>query len=79
MKRVAQGGLDVRMMTFQEVTFVGTYPYTMADFRAPVAALDASVPGELSWIKKRPLAEGAAAFRDLLEGRAGAAKIVLIP
>jgi hypothetical protein len=79
MKRVAQGGLDVRMMTFQEVTFVGTYPYTMADFRDPVAALDASVPGELSWIKKRPLAEGAAAFRDLLEGRAGAAKIVLIP
>ena len=75
----AEGGLDVRKMTLQEITFVGTYTYTMADFRDTVAALDAGVLGELSWIEKRPLAEGASAFRDLLEGRAGAAKIVLMP
>lgn len=75
----AEGGLDVRKMTLQEITFVGTYTYTMADFRDTVAALDGGVLGELSWIEKRPLAEGASAFRDLLEGRAGAAKIVLMP
>ena len=51
----------------------------MADFRDTVAVLDAGVLGELSWIEKRPLAEGATAFRDLIEGRTGAAKIVLIP
>ena len=75
----AEGGLDVRKFTLQEITFIGTYTYTMADFRDTVAALDAGVLGELSWIEKRPLAEGASAFRDLLEGRAGAAKIVLMP
>ena len=75
----AEGGLDVRKMTLQEITFVGTYTYTMADFRDTVAALDAGVLGKLNWIEKRPLAEGASAFRDLLEGRAGAAKIVLMP
>ena len=75
----AEGGLDVRKMTLQEVTFVGTYTYTMADFRDTVAALDAGELGELKWIEKRPLAEGAAAFRDLFEGRTGAAKIVLMP
>lgn len=66
-------------MTLQEITFVGTYTYTMEDFRDTVAALGAGVLGELSWVEQRPLAEGAAAFRDLLEGRTGAAKIILLP
>ena len=35
--------------------------------------------GELAWVEERPLAEGAAAFRELHEGRAAAAKIVLRP
>jgi len=75
----AEGGLDVRKMTLQEITFIGTYTYIMADFRDTVAALDTGLLGDLSWIEKRPLAEGGEAFRDLLEGRAGAAKIVLMP
>jgi L-iditol 2-dehydrogenase len=75
----AEGGLDVRKMTLQEITFIGTYTYIMADFRDTVAALVTGLLGDLSWIEKRPLAEGGEAFRDLLEGRAGAAKIVLMP
>ena len=75
----AEGGLDVRKMTLQEITFVGTYTYTMADFRDTVAALGAGELGELKWIEKRPLSQGASAFRDLFEGRTGAAKIVLMP
>ena len=51
----------------------------MSDFRDTVAALDSGVLGALSWIESRPLAQGVAAFRDLLEGRAAAAKIVLMP
>ena len=50
----AEGGLDVRKMTLQEITFIGTYTYTMADFRDTVAALDAGKLGELKWIEKRP-------------------------
>jgi L-iditol 2-dehydrogenase len=75
----AEGGLDVRKMTLQEVTFVGTYTYTMADFQETVSALHSGSLGALDWVETRPLAEGAQAFRDLLEGRAGAAKIVLRP
>ncbi|NQV83515.1 MAG: alcohol dehydrogenase catalytic domain-containing protein [Rhodospirillales bacterium] len=75
----AEGGLDVRKFTLQEVTFVGTYTYTMADFQGTVAALDAGVLGALNWVEKRPMAEGAAAFHDLMEGRTGAAKIILMP
>ena len=61
------------------MTFIGTYTYTMSDFRDTVAALDSSVLGALSWSENRPLAQGVAAFRDLLEGRAAAAKIILMP
>ncbi|MEM6306933.1 MAG: alcohol dehydrogenase catalytic domain-containing protein, partial [Pseudomonadota bacterium] len=28
-----EGGLDIRRMTLQEITFIGTYTYTMQDFR----------------------------------------------
>ena len=75
----AEGGLDVRKMTLQEITFIGTYTYTMVDFRDTIAALDAGVLGRLNWIEKRPLAQGAFAFRGLFEGRAGAAKVILMP
>lgn len=75
----AEGGLDVRKMTLQEVTFIGTYTYTMADFRETVAALHSGSLGALDWVETRPLAQGAQAFRDLLQGRAAAAKIVLRP
>ena len=72
-------GLDVRKLTLQEVTFVGTYTYTMVDFRATVTALEEGVLGPLDWIERRPLDEGAAAFDDLAHGRAAASKIVLLP
>jgi len=72
-------GLDVRKITLQEVTFVGTYTYTMVDFRATVRALRAGALGRLDWIEARPLEDGLTAFRDLDKGRTAAAKIVLRP
>lgn len=75
----AEGGLDVRKMTLREIAFIGTYTYTMADFRETVAALHCGSLGALDWVETRPLAQGAQAFRDLLQGRAAAAKIVLRP
>lgn len=71
------GGLDVRKLTLQEVTFVGTYTYTMVDFRATIQALYSGTLGALDWIECRNLADGAQAFRDLCDGKVAAAKIIL--
>ena len=71
------GGLDVRKLTLQEVTFVGTYTYTMVDFRATIQALHSGTLGALDWIECRNLADGAQAFRDLHDGKVAAAKIIL--
>ncbi|HSD53464.1 MAG TPA: alcohol dehydrogenase catalytic domain-containing protein [Burkholderiales bacterium] len=71
--------IDMRKLTLAEVTLIGTYTYTTADLRATVAALYDGVFGNLAWVEERPLADGAAAFRDLAAGRSAAAKIVLRP
>ncbi len=72
-------GFNIRKVTLQEITFVGTYTYTMVDFRATVAALAERALGPLEWIETRPLADGLQAFRDLDAGATPAAKIVLRP
>lgn len=71
--------IDMRKLTLAEITLIGTYTYSMADFRATVVALQAGVFGNLEWVEERPLAEGAGAFADLDAGRSGAAKILLRP
>jgi L-iditol 2-dehydrogenase len=75
----AEGGLDVRRMTLQEVTFIGTYTYTMADFKATASAVFSGKLGKLRWIDKRPLASGARAFDDIAAGKSAAPKIILHP
>lgn len=72
-------GLDVRRVTLQEITFVGTYCYTPTDFKDVVAALTASRFGTLNWFEERSLADGPAAFRAIDAGTMGAAKVVLRP
>jgi len=71
--------IDMRKLTLAEITLIGTYTYTTTDLRAAVAALAAGAFGDLAWVEERPLAEGAAAFRDLHEGHSAAAKIILRP
>jgi L-iditol 2-dehydrogenase len=73
----ATGGLDARRMTLQEVTFIGTYTYTMTDFRETFAAMVDGRLKALDWFESRPLADGAAAFADIRAGRVAAPKIVL--
>ncbi len=70
-------GVDVRRLTLQEITFVGTYCYTMVEFREVVAALAAKRFGDLRWYEERPLADGARAFADIDAGRTDFAKIIL--
>lgn len=73
------GGLDIRRMTLQEITFVGTYTYTAQDFRNTAAAIFDGRLGDLNWIERRSLSDGAAAFRDLRAGQVAAPKIILKP
>ena len=74
-----EGGLDIRKLTLQEITFIGTYTYTMAEFRETLRGLEGGHFGEIPWTETRALAEGAQAFADLDGGALEAAKIVLEP
>jgi len=71
--------IDMRKLTLAEITLIGTYTYSTADLRATALALREGAFGDLGWVEERSLADGAAAFRDLHQGRCAAAKIVLRP
>ena len=71
--------IDMRKLTLAEITLLGTYTYSMADLRATVAALSRGAFGDLSWVERRSLADGARAFDDLHRGRTASAKVVLEP
>lgn len=73
------GGLDVRRMTLQEITFIGTYTYTARDFRDTAQAIFDGRLGPLDWTEARALADGAGAFNDLHAGAVAAPKIILDP
>lgn len=73
------GGLDIRRMTLQEITFIGTYTYTGEHFRQAATAIFDNRSGDLDWFETRPLAEGAQAFSDLHAGKVAAPKIILAP
>ncbi|MFZ5962852.1 zinc-dependent alcohol dehydrogenase [Thalassococcus sp. BH17M4-6] len=73
------GGLDIRRMTLQEITFIGTYTYTAKDFRDTAAAIFDGRLGPLDWTEARPLSGAAEAFADLRAGRVAAPKIMLDP
>lgn len=71
--------IDMRRLTLDELTLLGTYTYTTADLRAAVDGLNRGIFGDLPWVDERPLADGPDAFVELDEGRSAAAKIVLKP
>ncbi len=75
----AEGGLDIRRMTLQEITFIGTYTYTEADFRETAQAIFDGRLGALDWVETRPLSEGGQAFADIRAGKAASPKIILDP
>lgn len=75
----AAGGLDIRRMTLQEITFIGTYTYTNKDFIDTAQAIFDGRLGALDWVDIRPLSEGAQAFADLRGGKVQNPKIILRP
>ena len=70
-------GLDIRRITLQEITLIGTYTYTPVDLRATLQQLHSGALGKLDWIDERPLSEGGAAFKELHAGTCGAPKVIL--
>ncbi|TMM54213.1 alcohol dehydrogenase catalytic domain-containing protein [Sulfitobacter sabulilitoris] len=72
-------GLDIRRLTLQEITFIGTYTYTAEDFRDTCAAMFDGRLGPLDWTETRPLSEGTTAFADIRSGRIASPKIILKP
>jgi threonine dehydrogenase-like Zn-dependent dehydrogenase len=72
-------GLDTRKLTLAEITFIGNYTYSAVDLRAATQALHSGALGSPDWVETRSLADGAAAFRAIHEGKAAAPKIVLVP
>ncbi len=73
------GGLDIRRLTLQEITFIGTYTYTAQDFRDTAHAIFDGKLGPLDWTERRALGDGHAAFQDLRAGRVASPKIILDP
>ena len=71
--------IDMRRLTLAEITLFGTYTYTTADLRATVQLIYKGVFGNLNWLDVRALSDGAAAFRDLDQGVASSAKVILCP
>ena len=57
----ALGGLDIRRMPLQEITFIGSYTYTDQDFRDTAHAFERQL-GPLDWTEERRLRDGQKAF-----------------
>ena len=72
-------GFDLRRLTLQEITVIGTYTYTAQDFRDTCAAMFDGRLGPLGWTETRALSDGAAAFADIRAGQTAAPKILLKP
>jgi len=72
--------MPANYMIRQEITVIGSFAYTEADF---ATALDLLVRGVVQpspdWLEERPLSAGPSAFAELVDGKTRAAKIVLTP
>ncbi|BDU36979.1 alcohol dehydrogenase catalytic domain-containing protein [Vibrio nigripulchritudo] len=73
----SSGEFDVRKMTLQEITVLGSFSYTQLDMISAIEILHRGALGDLSWIEERPLSQGSQAFSDLDNNRTAAAKIIL--
>ncbi|NSX56157.1 zinc-dependent alcohol dehydrogenase [Parasulfitobacter algicola] len=75
----AEGGLDARRATLQEITFFGTYTYTRTDFQETASAIfDGQLPTD-GLIDIHDLADGPGLFDKLSKGQIAAAKVLLRP
>lgn len=74
-----EGMLDFKRLTLAEISFLGSFTYTPREMREAVAGLASGALGHLTWIDRRPLSEGPAAFAGLSNAQISAPKVVLCP
>jgi 2-desacetyl-2-hydroxyethyl bacteriochlorophyllide A dehydrogenase len=75
----AEARFDGNDLVRREISVAGSFAYTRRDFaRAGELTGDGLFPAG-AWLETRPLEAGRGAFEDLVEDRASAAKIALIP
>ena len=73
-----ESALPANYIIRQEITVVGSFAYTDDDFaRAMDLLVRGVVQPNVDWLEERPLRDGPAAFAELVDGNARAAKIVL--
>lgn len=72
-------GFDIRRITLQEITVIGSYTYTPQEFRDTAQAIFDGRLGALDWMDIRPLDEGQRAFDEVIAGKVAAPKIILRP
>ena len=73
----ADGGFDIRRATLQEISFVGSYTYTMKHFKEVGAAEIEGRFGPLDWFDVQPMQQGQYWFNQLSSNEVNAAKILL--
>lgn len=77
----AQTALDGNAVVRDETEVVGSFCYTDEEFLRAVRGFNDGdlLPRPRHWMAVRPLDAGPAAFRELTEGRAAVAKVILAP
>ena len=70
-------GLDMRRITLQEITVVGSYCYTETDFQDVVDSLASERFCSLNWVSRVPFSDGVSAFAALDQMQTHAGKIIL--
>lgn len=75
----SDGGLDVRRMTLQEITFIGSYTYTPIDLRVVLQKMHTQALGKLNWFDTRNLTDGPTVFTEIHAGECAAPKVILSP
>ena len=74
-----EAGFDTRYATLQEVTFKGSYCYSVSDFAEALALLEEGhITGD-GWSEVRSLDEGQRSFMDIHEGKAPPKIILEMP
>ncbi|NBD25606.1 zinc-dependent alcohol dehydrogenase [Paenibacillus glycinis] len=71
--------LPVNHVVRQEISLIGSYTYSHEDFQQAVALLRQGKIDIRHWTQTRDLAEGPAAFQELVEGKGSFSKIFLKP
>jgi threonine dehydrogenase-like Zn-dependent dehydrogenase len=70
--------LPANYLIRQEITLAGSFAYTKTDFTQAIDLLALGlVRANGDWLEERPLSDGPAAFTELVDGKARAAKIIL--